>query len=234
MSDPRTALVTGGNRGLGLEVCRRLALLDHRVVLTARDPAQGAEAASRLRDAGGEVRFEVLDVTDEASVRACARRLADEHLAVDVLVNNAGVYPQTPILELGADELDGTLRVNLHGALWTAQAFLPGMIERGFGRVVNVSSGYGAFAGGLAGAPPAYGISKAALNALTVVLASAVPAGRDVLVNAVSPGWVRTRMGGADADRSVEEGAQGIVELATLPAGGPSGGFFRDGQPIPW
>jgi NAD(P)-dependent dehydrogenase (short-subunit alcohol dehydrogenase family) len=234
MSEQRTALVTGGNRGLGLEVCRRLALLDLRVVLGARDPALGAAAASRLRDAGGDVRFEVLDVGDEASVRACARRLADERLSIDVLVNNAGVYPRTPVLELSADELDQTLRVNLHGALWAAQAFLPGMIERGFGRVVNVSSGYGSFAGGLAGGPPAYGISKAALNALTVVLASAVPSGCDVLVNAVSPGWVRTRMGGADAERSVEQGAQGIVELATLTAGGANGGFFRDGAPIPW
>ena len=104
----------------------------------------------------------------------------------------------------------------------------------GFGRLVNVSSGYGSFAGGLVDAPPAYGISKAALNALTVVLDRAVPADRDVLVNAVSPGWVRTRMGGAEADRSVEEGADGIVTLATLARGGPRGGFFRDGAPIPW
>jgi NAD(P)-dependent dehydrogenase (short-subunit alcohol dehydrogenase family) len=203
-------------------------------VLTARDPAHGAEAASRLRDSGLDVRFEPLDVADEASVRACARRLADEHVVVDVLVNNAGVYPRTPVLELSSDELEETLRVNLHGALWTAQAFLPSMITRGFGRLVNVSSGYGSFAGGLVDAPPAYGISKAAMNALTVVLDRAVPADRDVLVNAVSPGWVRTRMGGAEADRSVEEGAEGIVALATLPRGGPRGGFFRDGEPLPW
>jgi len=230
----RTALVTGANRGLGLEVCRRLALADLRVVLTARDPALGAQAASRLRDAGGDVRFEVLDVADEASVRSLARRLEGESVSVDVLVNNAGVYPQGGVLGITAKELDETLRVNLHGALWTSQAFLPGMIERGWGRLVNVSSGYGSFASGLDHAPAAYGLSKAALNALTVLLASTVPAGCDVLVNAVSPGWVRTRMGGAGADRSVEEGADGIVRLATLPSGGPGGGFFRDGRPIPW
>jgi NAD(P)-dependent dehydrogenase (short-subunit alcohol dehydrogenase family) len=150
------------------------------------------------------------------------------------LINNAGVYPQTPVLELSGDELDATLHVNLHAALWTCQAFLPAMVARGFGRVVNVSSGYGSFADGLANAPAAYGISKAALNALTVVLAQAVAREADVKVNAVSPGWVRTRMGGAGADRSVEEGADGIVRLATLAADGPSGGFFRDGAPIPW
>ncbi len=228
----RTALVTGANRGIGLEVCRQLASAGHSVVLTARDPRLGEKAAGALRTEGLVVRFEQLDVTDESTVDACARRLDAGGVQVDILVNNASTYPQAPVLALTTSELDQVLRTNLHGSLWTCRAFLPGMLARGFGRVVNVSSGYGSFADGLESSPPAYGISKAALNALTVVLARAVHG--DVKVNAVDPGWVRTRMGGPQASLSVEEGASGVVWLATLPPDGPNGGFFHDKRPTAW
>jgi NAD(P)-dependent dehydrogenase (short-subunit alcohol dehydrogenase family) len=227
----RTALVTGANRGIGLEVCRQLGRLGLRVVLTARDRDAGRTAAERLRGEGLDVRFEVLDVGRERSVAACATRLLGEGLHVDVLVNNAGIYPGGGVLSGDASAFRAALDTNLLGAVWTCRAFVPSMLTARYGRVVNVSSGDGSFGEGLAG-PAAYCLSKAALDAFTVKLASEVKG--DVKVNAVCPGWVRTRMGGADARRSVEKGAEGIVWLATLPARGPNGGFFRDRRRIPW
>jgi NAD(P)-dependent dehydrogenase (short-subunit alcohol dehydrogenase family) len=230
----RTALVTGGNRGIGLEVCRALAARGLRVLLGARDEALGEEAALRLRAKGLAVRAVLLDVGRDASIAALGGRLAAAGEQVDVLVNNAGIYPSAPLLGPdGARALAEGLEVNLVGAVRTCRAFLPGMVARGHGRVVNVSSGYGSFGEGLEG-PAAYSISKAALNALTVKLAEEVRGTPDVKVNAVCPGWVRTRMGGAGASRPVERGAETVVWLATLPPDGPSGRFFRDRREIPW
>jgi NAD(P)-dependent dehydrogenase (short-subunit alcohol dehydrogenase family) len=227
----RTALVTGGNRGIGLEVCRQLGRLDYRVVLAARDPAAADQAARELRAAKLDVLPEVLDVTDDGAAGRLAERLAQAGERVDVLVNNAGVYPPGDLLSTPPEVLRSTMDVNFFGAVWAAQAFVPAMLARGYGRVVNVSSGYGQLSEGLSG-PAAYSLSKAALNALTIRLASEVHG--DVKVNAACPGWVRTRMGGSAADRSVEEGADTIVWLATLPASGPSGGLFRDRTRVPW
>ena len=227
----RTALVTGGNRGIGREVCAELARLGMRIVLTARDPQAGEQAAAEIRGSGGDVLFEAMDVGDDASVAACARRLGAARVAVDVLVNNAAIYPGDRLLGSARDALRESMEINFFGAARTCRAFLPGMSARGYGRVVNVSSGSGSFAEGLPG-PPAYSVSKAALNALTVKLAA--EASGDVKVNAACPGWVRTRMGGRNASRSVEEGADTIVWLATLPARGPNGGFFRDRKRVPW
>lgn len=224
----RTALVTGGNRGIGFEVCRELARLGLNVILTARDRDAGEKAAAKIHR---DVRFEELDAADDASVDACARRLRDAGTAVDVLVNNAAIYPGQGLLDPSTDVLRETIEINFFGASRTCRAFVPGMVGRGYGRIVNVSSGSGSFAEGLPG-PPAYCVSKAALNAYTVKLAAELSG--DVKVNAVCPGWVRTRMGGRGADRSVEEGADTIVWLATLPARGPSGGFFRDRKRIAW
>jgi len=219
VAEARTALVTGANRGLGLETCRRLARAGLRVVLTARDPAAGARAAATLG-----VEFRELDVGVPEAPARCAAELGR---TVDVLVNNAGIYPQ------GDDEESwrGAFEVNVLGAIRCARAFLPGMVRQGWGRIVNVSSGYGSFAEGLEGPAP-YSVSKAALNAWTVKLARGLPAG--VKANAVCPGWVRTRMGGPDADLAVEEAVDTIVWLATLPDDGPTGGFFRERQPIAW
>jgi NAD(P)-dependent dehydrogenase (short-subunit alcohol dehydrogenase family) len=198
------------------------------VVLTARDAAAGQAAAQQLG-----VRFEPLDVSSDESVRGCAQRLEHEGVAVDVLVNNAGVLESGAILGVSDDLLRQTLEVNLLGPLRTARAFLPGMIARGYGRVVNVSSGSGSLTEPVAYSP-AYSISKAALNMLTRQLAFAAEGHGDVKVNAMCPGWVRSDMGGGAAPRSAEEGADTIVWLATLPADGPTNGFFRDRAPAAW
>ncbi len=227
----RTALVTGANRGIGFEVCRELGRLGHRVVLTARDSERGENSAARLKTDGIDVRFEVLDVAVDDSVDACAVRLRSAGLAVDILVNNAAIYPEETFLPSPKHSLRDTMETNFFGAARTCRAFLPGMIERGWGRVVNVSSGCGSFASGLR-CHAAYSISKAALNALTVKLASEIEG--DVKINAANPGWVQTRMGGARAPKSVEQGADTIVWLATLPKGGPNGGFFSERKPVPW
>jgi NAD(P)-dependent dehydrogenase (short-subunit alcohol dehydrogenase family) len=228
---PRTALVTGANRGIGLEVCKQLGRLGLRILLTGRSAPAVEEAAGRLAAEGLDVEPEELDVASEASVAACARRLESRGRAVDVLVNNAAVYTAGSLLAAASEALVEAMAINVFGPLWTCRAWMPGMERRGYGRIVNVSSGSGSFAEGLAG-PPAYAISKAALDALTVRLAA--EACGDVKVNAVCPGWVRTRMGGEGAPRSVDQGADGIVWAATLPPDGPSGGLFRDRRPIPW
>jgi NAD(P)-dependent dehydrogenase (short-subunit alcohol dehydrogenase family) len=223
--------VTGGNRGIGLEVCRALGILGLRVLLAARDGERGRAAAEALRGAGLDVEAERLDVADPGSVAALGDRLAGGGRAVDVLVNNAAVYPLAGVLDVDDATLDAAFQTNLLGPWRLARAFMPGMLRRGYGRVVNVTSGDGSVANALPG-PSAYAVSKAALNGLTRKLAGA--ARGDVKVNAVCPGWVRTDMGGAAAPRPVEQGADTIVWLATLPANGPTGGLFRDREPIPW
>lgn len=218
----RVALVTGGNRGIGFEVCKALTAKGLDVILGARNRELGDAAANVLG-----VRSVWLNVSDRGSIDAAAGQIGD----VDVLINNAGVYPSGTVLGATADAWREALETNLIGALSLCRAFVPGMVKRGYGRVVNVSSGYGSFEEGLEGPAP-YSVSKAALNALTAKLALEVKG--DVKINAACPGWVRTRMGGAGADVSAEEGADTVVWLATLPAKGPNGGFFRRRKPIPW
>jgi len=227
MSERRTALVTGASRGIGLEVCRQLARRGYRTLLTSR---KHADADRTARGLGGEVVGIELDVTDERSIS----RAAHDAGPVDVLVNNAAILvdEDSDVLAIDLDAYRATLETNLLGAIAMSKAFVHGMIERRYGRVVNVSSGVAAL-DGMTTYAPAYSISKVALNAFTIVLAAATR-GRGVLVSAASPGWVRTRMGGADAPRSVEQGADTIVWLATLPANGPTGGFFGDRKRMDW
>lgn len=235
MAQSRVAVVTGANRGIGLEIAAQLAGQGMRVVLTARDVARGRAAQRQLAARGIETRFHQLDVTEPASIRVLKAYVEDEFGAPDVLVNNAGVLldPKgSRLLGLRADIVRITLDTNVLGPMELVQALVPLMQARGYGRVVNVSSGMGQLADMGAGSP-AYRISKAALNALTRTLAAELE-GSNVLVNAMCPGWVRTDMGGTDAPRSVAEGADTAVYLATLPDGGPSGGFFRDRQPVAW
>jgi NAD(P)-dependent dehydrogenase (short-subunit alcohol dehydrogenase family) len=228
------ALVTGANRGLGFEIARQLLGRGLRVVLTGRDEAATRRALEALGAAGKNALAVRLDVTDPASI-AAARRTTEERLGpVDVVVNNAAVLVQendSP-LSIPRDAFRATFDTNVFGAIEVCRVFVPPMAERGYGRVVNMSSGVGQFAR-LSTYAPAYSISKTALNAFTRVLAATYQ-GKGVLVNAVDPGWVRTDMGGKSAPRSVEQGADTAVWLATLPENGPTGGFFRDRRGIPW
>jgi len=230
----RTAIVTGANRGIGFETCRQLAGLGYRVVLTSRDVSQGMAAAERLLQQGSDVIYRPLDVTSHLHVMDLFHYVRRNFGGADVLVNNAAVYPdegRAP-LEVEVEVYRTTMDVNLYGPLRLCRAFMPLMLESGYGRVVNVSSGSGQISSMVADTP-SYRLSKLALNGLTLMLADEVR-GSNVLVNAVCPGWVRTEMGGLTAPRSVEQGADGVVWLATLPDDGPSGGFFRDRQPIEW
>ncbi len=227
----RRALVTGGNRGIGLRTCRNLGAGGMSVLLGSRNIALGNEAAAGLRTDGLAVTAIELDVADPTSITRLAEKLEHDAIHVDVLVNNAGVIATGDLLAGSGDQMAEALDVNLLGPWRMAKAFMPAMAARGWGRVVNVSSAWGSFASGLEG-PAAYAITKAALNALTVRLAR--EAGAGVKVNAMCPGWVRTRMGGESAPRSVVEGADTVAWLATLPDDGPTGGFFRDRKPAEW
>jgi len=230
------ALVTGANRGLGFEIARQLLAQGLRVVLTGRDETAMRRALEALGAAGKNALAVRLDVTDPASI-AAARRAAEERLGpVDVVVNNAAVllHENDDVLSISRDAFRATFDTNVLGAIEVCRVFVPPMAERGYGRVVNVSSGVGQFAS-LSTYAPAYSISKTALNAFTRVLAATYQGrGGGVLVNAVDPGWVRTDMGGKSAPRSVEQGAETAVWLATLPEDGPTGRFFRDRRAIPW
>jgi NAD(P)-dependent dehydrogenase (short-subunit alcohol dehydrogenase family) len=234
----KIAVVTGGNRGMGLETCRQLARRGMRVVLASRDAAKGEAAAAYLRAEGLEVVPQPLDVADEASIARLTAFVERELGRLDILINNAGIVrgPDEPrdaaldTFKATAAGFRAVLATNLLGPFLLCQALVP--LMRGEGRIVNVSSGMGQLSE-MGGGWPAYRASKAGLNALTRIFAHDL-AGTRIKVNAVCPGWVRTDMGGPNAARSVEEGVATTVWLATLPDDGPSGGFFRDQRPIPW
>jgi NAD(P)-dependent dehydrogenase (short-subunit alcohol dehydrogenase family) len=227
----RTALVTGANRGIGLAIARGLGELGHSVLLGSRNAEAGEEAAESIRRLGIDASPVPVDLARPATIDAAIDRLDAAGRSVDVLVNNAGVLHEKPLLELGEDEIADSIAVHLTGPLRLIRALVPGMLERRYGRIVNLSSGWGSFAEGLGG-PGLYGVTKAALNALTVRLADELPP--TIKVNSMCPGWVRTRMGGPDARRSPEEGADTAIWLATLPDDGPTGGFFRRRKRIDW
>jgi NAD(P)-dependent dehydrogenase (short-subunit alcohol dehydrogenase family) len=229
----RVVVVTGANRGLGLEVARQLARRGDRVFMGSRDHAAGKAAAMSLQTDGIETVAVQLDVTDERSI-ARAALLVDETCGrLDALVNNAGADYDTWERAASVDFalVDHALATNLVGAWRMAVAVLPLLRRSAHPRIVNVSSQSGSLAGMGAGTP-AYAVSKAGLNALTRVLAAELRASR-ILVNSVCPGWVATDMGGPGG-RPVAEGAASILWGVDLPDGGPSGGFFRDGRPLPW
>ncbi len=240
-SSKAVAVVTGANRGLGLETARQLAHAGIRVVMSSRSADSGEAACERLALEGLDVLYHPLDVTSEAAIAVLGEFVRSRYGRIDILVNNAGVLLDghgledtvgSSVFAASLETLRTTMETNVYGPLALAQELVPLMRSRGYGRIVNVSSGMGQLAE-MGGHWPAYRISKAALNALTRILA-AETAGHGILVNAVSPGWVRTDMGGPEAERSVEDAAAGVVWAATLPSDGPSGGFFRDGQPLPW
>ncbi len=225
------AIVTGGNRGIGLEVCRQLAKRDMTVILGARDPAKGEQAAASLGDVRVIVRQ--LDVSDPVSIDQLRDWVSAEYGMLDVLVNNAAIHYDTWQRALNADfeVVQEAVATNLYGPWRMVQAFLPLLRRSSHGRIVNVSSEAGSLAS-MGGGTPAYSLTKAGLNALTRMLADELRPDH-ILVNAVCPGWVATDMGGSGG-RPVADGAASVLWAVTLPDNGPTGGFFRDGQPLKW
>jgi NAD(P)-dependent dehydrogenase (short-subunit alcohol dehydrogenase family) len=224
------ALVTGANKGIGFEVARQLATKSFRVFVGARNETAGRAAAKKIGEAAT---FLKLDVSDETSVRKAAAELAKQIDHLDVLVNNAGIIvdDDEAILKTTVAQIEETFRTNTIGPLLVAQAFHPLLAKSAAPRIVNVSSGGGQLDGGADGWAPAYCISKTALNGVNSQLAAALP---KFAINSVCPGWVRTDMGGANATRSVEHGAAGIVWLAVDAPQNETGKFWRDGKVIPW
>lgn len=238
MTETRIALVSGANRGIGLEIVRQLSRLGVVTAIGARDPAKGAAAADQLLSEGLEVPVVPLDVDDERGAPNAIAEMVRLFGRCDVLVNNAAILIDGPggikasLFDLDSAVARRTFETNVLGPLRLIQAVAPLMREKGYGRIVNVSSGAGQLTD-MGSGYPAYRLSKTALNALTRIAAAEL-AGANIKVNAACPGWVRTDMGGPEATRTVEEGAETPVWLAMLPDDGPTGGFFRDKAAIPW
>lgn len=238
---PQIAVVTGANRGIGLEVSRQLAQQGYHVIMTARDPRKGAAAMQQLVAEGLDVELRKLDVISSEDCQALARYVAEHHKGLDVLVNNAGIlpesssdssgrYPASP-LQVPASTVMEIINTNTLGPLRLIQAFAPLLRENA--RVVNVSSSMGQLSGDFGTGHLGYRMSKTALNAVTRMFAN-VLATKNIKVNSVDPGWVRTDMGNPNAPRSPAQGAASVVWAATLAPDGPSGGFFQDGERLEW
>jgi len=234
MTDQKVALVTGGNRGIGLEICRQLAKLGVRVVLGSRDAAKGVAAARELIAAGVSVEARELDVASEESIHDCMDWIRRDLSRLDVLVNNAGIMVEEgdPEPEREIQIIRDTIQTNVYGPLLLSRLATPIMKSRRYGRIVNLSSSMGSLAE-MGSGYIAYRMSKAAINVVTRVVAAETQ-GMGILVNSVDPGWVQTEMGGRGASRTVQKGAETPVWLATLPDDGPTGGFFRDRKTISW
>ena len=228
----KTALITGANKGIGHEVARQLAAEGFHVFVGARNGKAGRRAAKETKKCG-KATFLEIDVADNDSVTRAAREFSNIEDHLDVLVNNAGIVADgdEAILEISDDLFRKTLETNTLGALRVTRAFAPLLRKSKAPRVINVSSGSGQLTGGADGWAPAYSISKSALNGVTSQLAAALP---KFAVNAVCPGWVRTDMGGENANRSVEEGSDTIAWLANEARQDLTGKFLRDRKEIPW
>jgi NAD(P)-dependent dehydrogenase (short-subunit alcohol dehydrogenase family) len=229
----RTALVTGANKGIGFEVARQLARKGFHVFLGARNPDAGRAAAKKLQSEGDAATFVEIDVSSPQSIRRAAEELARQADHLDTLVNNAGILldDDKEVLKISPHTFETTLRTNSLGPLLVVQAFLLLLKNSDQPRIVNVSSSGGQLTDGADGWAPAYCISKTTLNGVTSQLAAALP---KFAVNSVCPGWVRTDMGGANATRSVAEGASGVVWLASDAPHSLTGKFVRDRKVIPW
>lgn len=243
MSTPKLALVTGANKGIGLETARQLGQLGITVLVGARDAAKAESAASTLKAAGLEAHPLVIDVSDPASIAAAAAKVTADFGRLDILINNAGIMVDKEGKRSSEQSLATwreTFETNVFGLIATTQAFLPLLRKSEAGRIVNLSSILGSNTLHQDPASPIYGsnkvsynVSKSAVNAWTVQLAHEL-AGTMIKVNSAHPGWVKTDMGGAGAQLELADGAKTSVELATLPADGPTGSYQHLGKTLPW
>lgn len=235
MTTEKIALVTGANKGIGLEIVQQLAQAGFRVFLTARDRQRGEEASQKLQQDGLSVEFLQLDVTDSTSIDRLAKELASRIDHLDVLVNNAGILldaPNSSVLEVEPGVILQTLQTNTLGPLSLTQKLVPLLTKSNAGKVINVSSGGGQLTD-MGDWAPAYSLSKTALNAVTGMMAAALK-DKHIAVNSICPGWVRTDMGGSNASRSVQQGADTVTWLATEAPSDLTGKFLRDRTVIPW
>jgi NAD(P)-dependent dehydrogenase (short-subunit alcohol dehydrogenase family) len=231
----RVVVVTGGNRGIGLEICKQLAKQDFIVVLTSRHEKDGLEAVENFSKQELSVRYHQLDVTNPTQILKLKDFLTKEFGRCDCLVNNAGIFLESKdgnFFNTDLNTVRQTMETNVYGPYLLCQALVPLMKQNNYGRIVNISSGLGQL-NEMGGAYPAYRMSKTAINAITKILAAELT-DTNILVNSMCPGWVKTRMGGAGATRSVEEGADTAVWLTTLPDNGPKGKIFRDRKEVLW
>lgn len=229
----KTALITGANRGLGLEISRRLHAEGYRLVLACRDQDSAAAAKHALGAKNAVVEY--LDFNRAQSIFGLTSRLQSQQISVDVLINNAGVRWIEDAMKTPAEMIEQTMKVNVVGPWQLCRALAPGMTDRGYGRIVNVSSQAGSLTHGAGPIHAAYSASKTALNAMTINFSRTLDP--CVKINSMCPGHVATRMGemgGAKAPRTTEQGADTAVWLAQLDDDGPTGGFFKDRQPVAW
>lgn len=228
------ALVTGGNRGLGNELAKQLALKGFKVILASRNLEMGKKAAEKLKEINLDVSYVEMDVTNQESIHQAAATINEHFGRLDVLINNAGVYldKNEKLLAMDPTILENTMATNFFGVYDVIRSFIPLMEKQGYGRIINISSEYGANSELSYPGVGAYKLSKFALNGLTRLVAAEVNG--DIKINAVDPGWVRTDMGGPSAPKTPREAAESIIWLATVGREGPSGAFFRDGKQIPW
>ena len=243
MADKKVALITGANKGIGKEIARQLGALGMTVLIGARDPQRGEEAAAELRASGADAQALILDVTDPATIDAAAAKIESDYGRLDVLVNNAGISADggpSSALTLTLANLRRTYETNVFGVFSVTQAFVPLLKKSPAGRIVNLSSGLGSLTQnsdpGWEHAPVkplAYNSSKAALNMMTVIFADALQ-DTPIKVNAADPGYTATDLNRHSGPRTVEQGATEPVRLATLPEDGPTGGYFDENGVVPW
>jgi NAD(P)-dependent dehydrogenase (short-subunit alcohol dehydrogenase family) len=240
----KVALISGANKGIGLETARQLGRQGVTVLLGARDLAKGEAAAAKLKAEGIDARAVKLDVVNPAEVKAVAEKIEQEFGVLDILVNNAGVMTETMGVNsaptISEQELRDTFETNLFAVVAVTQAVLPLLQKSKAGRIVNVSSILGSLTLHATPGSPIHGVksfayntSKAALNSFTIHLADALKDTK-IKVNSAHPGWVKTDLGTEAAPMNVVEGAKTEVTLATLPEDGPTGGYFHLGETLPW
>ncbi|WP_129689521.1 SDR family NAD(P)-dependent oxidoreductase [Gottfriedia acidiceleris] len=232
--DKQVALVTGGNRGIGFELVKLLALKGFRVILASRDLETGQKAVQKLKELDLDVSCVEMDVANKESINQASITVNEQYGRLDVLINNAGVYldKNEKLLASEPSMLERTMDTNFYGAYHVIRSFISLMEKQGYGRIINVSSEYGAGSEMSYPGVGAYKLSKFILNGMTRLIAAEING--DIKINAVDPGWVSSDMGGSSAPRTPKQAAESMLWLVTMGSEGPNGGFFRDGKRIDW